>query len=96
MKSSDRPLQFLCILVENSRNMSRERWRLDDRGIIVRFPTGIVCFSVVNSVQAGSGAVPSGIKQLLHEAGRSHPSGAEVTNGGAVPAFRHSSSWHGA
>jgi hypothetical protein len=42
------------------------------------------------------GAISPGVKQLVREADRSLPSGAEVKNGGAIPPFPHVCSWHSA
>jgi hypothetical protein len=64
-------------------------------------------FSVLHSIQTGSGAHPSsysldtgecfhGIKWPGHKADHSSPSGAEVKNGGAVPPLTHIFPWHSA
>jgi hypothetical protein len=63
-------------------------------------------FSLLHSVQTGSGAHPAsypmgsgalsvGVKLPGSEADHSSPS-AEVKNGGAIPPLPHASSWNGA
>jgi hypothetical protein len=73
----------------------------------VRFPAGATDFSVLHSVQTGSGANPAsdlmgtgglfplGLKRSGRAADHSPQSSAEVKNGGPVPPLTHTSSWHG-
>jgi hypothetical protein len=69
----------------------------------VRSPVGARDFSLLHSVQTSSGAHPvsyeigtggsfTGVKELRREADKSHPSSAEVKNGGAIPPLPHMSS----
>jgi hypothetical protein len=44
----------------------------------------------------GTGAVSPGVKRLRGEAKYSPPSSSEVNNGGAIPPFLHTPSWHNA
>jgi hypothetical protein len=39
-------------------------------------------------------ALYQGIKRMRREADQSHPSSAEVKNGGAIPPLSHTYSWH--
>jgi hypothetical protein len=63
--------------------------------------------SLLYSVQTGSEAHPAsypmgtgtnfkGVKRPERKADHSHPSSAEVKNGGAIPSLPHMSSWHSA
>jgi hypothetical protein len=74
---------------------------------MVVFPAGATDFSLLNSVQIGSGAHPAsypegtagcfpGGQLLGSEADQLPPFSAEVKNSGAIPPLPHSSSWHGA
>jgi hypothetical protein len=68
----------------------------------VRFPAGVRNFSVLHSVQSGSGSfslpfnVYLGVKRPGHEADHSPPSNAMAKNGGAIPPLPHMSSRHSA
>jgi hypothetical protein len=72
----------------------------------VRFPVGARDFSLLHSVQTGSGARPPSYpmgtrgffpatKRLGHEVNHSPLSIAEANNGGATPLLLHMSSWLG-
>jgi hypothetical protein len=72
----------------------------------VRFPAGASDFSLLHSVQTGSGAHPysypigtagsfGGIKRPGREADHSPPFSVEVKNGGAIPQLPHTSLWRG-
>jgi hypothetical protein len=62
----------------------------------VRFPAGARDFSLLHSVQTGSGvhAISPRLERLGREADHSPPSSAEVKNGGAIPPLPHMSSWY--
>jgi hypothetical protein len=73
----------------------------------VQFPAEARDFSVLHTVQTGSGAhlafcrmglraLSPGIKWPGHEADNSPPSSAEVENGGALPPLPYMPSWHSA
>jgi hypothetical protein len=47
-------------------------------------------------IQWISGAISPDAKRPGREADQSHPSSAEVKNGGAIPPLPHMSSWHNA
>jgi hypothetical protein len=69
---------------------------LDDRGVGVRFPTGVRYCSLVHNFQTrtgahsashtmSTGAVSPGVQRQGREADHSPSFGAEVKNGGAIP-----------
>jgi hypothetical protein len=73
----------------------------------VRFPAGARDFSLLHSMQTGSGVHPAsypvgtegsfpGVMRPGREAHHSLPSNAEFKNGGAIPQLPHASSWRGA
>jgi hypothetical protein len=73
----------------------------------VRFLAGARYFSLLHSVQTGSGAHPAsypigsrgalpGAKRPGREADHSSPTSAEVKDGGAIPPVPYISSWRGA
>jgi hypothetical protein len=69
----------------------------------IQFPAEVEGFSFAYSVKTGSGAHSYsdpmgkvfflGVKRPELEADYSHPSSAEVNNGGAIPPVPHTSSW---
>jgi hypothetical protein len=67
----------------------------------VRFPAGAKDFSLLHSVQVGSGAHPaflskgySEVKRQGHVADHLPPSSAEVKKGGVIPPLHNMFSWH--
>jgi hypothetical protein len=81
--------------------------QLDNRGTVVRFPTGERNFYLLRSVQTCSGANPASytmgiggyslrIKRPRREADHSPPSSAEVKNAGVTSPLPHTSSRHSA
>jgi hypothetical protein len=111
-QKTDRQITPLCqmkirelLLAEGSRDSSAgitAGWTIGIRG-----PTGARDFTLLHSVETGSGAHPSslpvaigspspGVKQPQREADTSPPSSSEVRTGGATPPLPDTSSWRGA
>jgi hypothetical protein len=82
-------------------------YRLEGRGILVRFSAGARDFSVLHSVHTGSGDHPAsyrvgagalypGVKRPGREADHSPSPSDEVENGGSIPPLPNVSSWRDA
>jgi hypothetical protein len=82
------------------------RYRLDARGVGVRFPTGVRDFAFPTSSRLAVGptqlpsqwirpAFSKEMKWLGRESDHSTPSSVDVKNGGAVSPFLNTFSWKG-
>jgi hypothetical protein len=102
----NQPTYRTNIEVEGTGEEYRRRAR--DWTVGVQFPAGRRDFSLLHSVQTGSGAHPasypldvpralsSGVKRPVRKGDRLPPSSAHVKNGGAIPPLPHTFSWRGA